>query len=97
MPFIQKGPSSKFLLAMIPDTHRREWDELLLGKSNPKLTSLSLKLKVNSLKIKIKSNKITLQEAKKTIYEYCSKNPKIYEKDLKAIFKNNHLILKSSN
>ena len=72
---------------MIPDVNRREWKDLLLGNINPKLSSLSLKLKLNALKMKLKSKKLSISEAVTTIHAYCSSNPKIYSKDLNAIFK----------
>jgi hypothetical protein len=65
----------------------QEWLDLLQGKIKPKLSSLSLQLKLNALKNSIKSEKITLADAAADLYNYCMANPKMYEANLNKIFK----------
>ncbi len=75
------------LLKMLPSITKSEWGDLLQGKISPRLSSLSLQLKLNALKNSVKSGKSDLQTAISTLYNYCSANLKMYENDLKIIFK----------
>ena len=72
---------------MIPSINQPQWSLLLQGKLMPKLASLSLQLKIHALQVAVKSGKSPLVEAIKQLYDYCSANPKMYEKDLEKIFK----------
>lgn len=71
---------------MLPSITKSEWGDLLQGKISPRLSSLSLQLKLNALKNSLKTGKSTLQAAIETLYKYCSANVKMYENDLKTIF-----------
>jgi hypothetical protein len=39
---------------MVPEISRREWEDIVSGEINPKLTSLSLQMKLNNLKLSIR-------------------------------------------
>lgn len=71
---------------MIPNIRRHEWKDLLSGTINPKLNSLSLKLKLNNLRMGVRTKKMTVDEAVQEIHSYCASNTKMYSKDLKTIF-----------
>lgn len=73
---------------MIPDTKRSEWGDLLTEKLQVKLSGLSLQLKLNSLKVSLKTGKMSLSDAIVELHRYCSANEKMFESDLKKIFKN---------
>ncbi len=72
---------------MIPSINQAQWSLLLQGKLMPKLSSLSLQLKISALQVAVKSGKTALVDAVKQLYDYCVANPKMYEKDLEKIFK----------
>lgn len=71
---------------MIPNINKREWTALMEGQLNPRLTSLSLKLKLNSLRMNVKKGKMTVKEGVEALHKYCSAKPQIYAKDIAAIF-----------
>lgn len=73
---------------MVPNTDQQEWEDLLTKKEDLKLKSLSLQLKLASLKANIKIEKILLSDAIEELHAYCSRNEKLYSKDLKIIFEN---------
>jgi hypothetical protein len=71
---------------MIPNSSRPEWEKLITGELNPKLTSLSLQLKINALKLDIKLNRINKQEAILQLQTFCQTNESMVQKDLAIIF-----------
>jgi hypothetical protein len=70
----------------LPSITKSEWGDLLQGKITPRLSSLSLQLKLNALKNSLKSGKSDLPAAISSLHTYCSANVKMYESDLKTIF-----------
>jgi hypothetical protein len=73
---------------MVPDINQKKWEQLIQGKVNVPLSSYSLQIKVNSLNRLYRNGFISIENAVKELYEMCKKYPKIYEDDLKKIFKN---------
>lgn len=71
---------------MVPSLMRHEWEDLVKGDFNPKITSLSLQLKLNALRLDIKLNKIDVKYASKELYDFCVQNEKMVQKDLVTIF-----------
>ncbi len=72
---------------MIPDASRKEWRDLITGEHRPRLSSFSLQMKINTLATDFKSGKLALQDAIKELHTMCVKYEKIYEGDLKKVFK----------
>jgi len=73
---------------MIPDKSRKEWKEMISGKFDSQLTSLSLKLKLNSLKLDCFKLKIKdVDTAANDLHSFCTANELLCSKDLNNIFK----------
>ncbi len=72
---------------MVPEIKRQEWRDLIKGKNTQSLSSFSLQMKVNSLKLFCESGKMSMDDAVKELYETCAKYEKIYETDLRKIFR----------
>ena len=72
---------------MIPDISRPEWEDLVSGQINPKITSLSFQLKLNNLKLSVSLKKMDLKSAANDLHKYCIAKEKLYQKDLNLIFK----------
>ena len=73
---------------MIPDISKQEWQEIIKGNVNSKLSSFSLQMKINSLNRQYNNGLISMDNAIKELYELCQKYEKIYKEDLNNIFKN---------
>jgi len=71
---------------MVPEISRREWEDIVSGKINPKLTSLSLQMKLNNLQLSIRLKKTDVKYAAIELHSFCSEREKMYEKDLNMIF-----------
>ncbi len=73
---------------MIPDIGKKEWQELIKGNINKKLSSFSLQMKINTLTRQYKNGLISMNYAVKELHEMCLKYERIYQNDLKIIFNN---------
>jgi hypothetical protein len=73
---------------MIPDVNKKEWQEIIKGKINIKLSSFSLQMKINALSKQYKNGLINLDFAIKELHEMCKKYERIYMNDLNKIFNN---------
>ena len=80
-----KKLTDKFII-MIPDISKQEWQEVIKGNTNSKLSSFSLQMKINSLNRQYHSGLISIKNAVKELHEMCTKYEKIYEDDLSKIF-----------
>lgn len=72
---------------MIPEITRKEWRDMIAGKTEHKISSFSLQMKINALKVSINVKQMNMENAIKDLYETCQKYERIYEEDLNAIFK----------
>ena len=72
---------------MIPAKSNKEWIALIEGSITPKLTSFSLKMKLNALKLDYRLNRISLEKAIDDLNHTLRNNEKQYEQDIKNIFK----------
>lgn len=73
---------------MVPDKNRKEWKEMISGKYDTQLTSLSLKLKLNSLKLDcFKLQKKDVESASNDLHSFCVANETLCIKDINNIFK----------
>lgn len=73
---------------MIPEfiKYEKEWKTFVTNSYSQKLSSLSLKLKLNALLLALKLDKMNLDEAAKEVYIFCKEHEKLVEKDLEAVF-----------
>lgn len=71
---------------MIPDKNQQEWGDLLTDQIKPRISCLSLQMKVNSLKFAVKYNKIDLKTAISDIHNFCVANEQKYQNDVNIIF-----------
>jgi hypothetical protein len=71
---------------MVPSMIKREWEDLVKGDFNPKLSSLSLQLKLNALRLDLRLNKTDIKQASKDLYNFCVQNEKMVQKDIASIF-----------
>jgi hypothetical protein len=78
---------------MVPDISKQEWVELVAGETVPRLTSLSLQMKLNAIRLDLKLKRIDQKTAATIMYDACVKNEKAYEKDLIAIFGHTYLLM----
>ena len=70
---------------MVPNVNRIEWEELLKG--DEKVKSFAFQMKLNSLRLDLRLNKVKMQDAVKQLQEFCANNEKMFENDLKSIFR----------
>lgn len=70
----------------VPELDRKEWTNLIEGKSKPPISSFSLQMKINSLMMGYKSGLLSLKEAANNLRSMCVKYEKLYKDDLKIIF-----------
>ena len=68
---------------MLPDISNQTLNNLLTG--NEKVKSFALQMKLNALRLELKLNKTSLQNAISSLLDFCSKNEKMFEVDLKAL------------
>ncbi len=73
---------------MVPELDRKEWTNLIEGKSKPPISSFSLQMKINSLMMGYKTGLLSLKEATNNLRTMCIKYEKLYKDDLKVIFNN---------
>jgi hypothetical protein len=71
---------------MIPGITKREWEDLIKGDFNPKISSLSLQLKLNALRLDLRLNKIDIKSAAIDLHHFCVNNEKMIQKDIASIF-----------
>jgi hypothetical protein len=71
---------------MVPDVNRPEWEKLVTGIYTPKLTSLSLQLKINALRNELKNKKCDVRSAVIELHNYCKSNESLVQKDFPLIF-----------
>jgi hypothetical protein len=72
--------------AMIPDTNRSEWANLITGLINPQISSLTLQLKLNSLKLDLKLKHMDLKTAIADLHKFCLQHEQMIQKDINKIF-----------
>ena len=72
---------------MVPNLNRPEWESMVKGTYTPKLTSLSLQLKLNALQLDLKLNKLDAKSAATQLHDFCEANENLVQKDLPVIFK----------
>ena len=74
---------------MVPEISRSEWAALITEGVSPKITSLSLQLKINSLRLDYKLQKVNLKDAIADLHKFCQAKENMHQKDLDFIFKLN--------
>ncbi len=73
---------------MIHDIKHPAWADLIKGKSDPEISSFSLKMKLNSLRDFYNNGFKKIDEAVNELHDFCNKYEKIYSSDLQKIFEN---------
>lgn len=71
---------------MVPDIKRKEWADIINGSIKPKLTVLSLDMKLSVLRVGIKTHQFTLDEAIVELHRFISLDELKFRKDLNSIF-----------
>lgn len=77
---------------MIPDKTRKEWYDLVTGKSNHIFTNFVLQLQVNKAKREVSNGEKQPDEAVEELYILCNKYQKAVKRDMDAIFNTNSVI-----
>jgi hypothetical protein len=72
---------------MMPSIERREWCEIISGTLRPRISSHSLKMKIDAIKRKTRTGNLTLDKAIEELYRECSNHYDLYKHDLFHIFK----------
>lgn len=71
---------------MIPNKSRKEWKELVTGRSPHNFANYVFQLKVNQAVQDIQNGTISVEEAVSELYELCEKYEKAVKPDLEKIF-----------
>ncbi len=72
---------------MLPSIRRKEWRELVTGTINPKISSHSLRIKLNSIRRKVASGLLSPDNAALELFVECKTHLSLYRNDLHHIFK----------
>jgi hypothetical protein len=73
---------------MIPSLDDPKWKDLILGENNYNLSFLALKILMSRIQrvIKTSSDEVTIKSCISEVHNFCEKNEKFLENDLKQIF-----------
>lgn len=72
---------------MIPSIRRKEWRELVTGSIDPRISSHSLKIKLNSIRKNVVQGTMSTDNAVMDLFVECKTHFDLYRNDLHHIFK----------